>query len=273
MMENFLQLITTDFFITALIAGLSLAVIAGPLGSFIVWRRMSYFGDTLAHSALLGIAIGLLTESDPQLSIILSCLVLALLLAFLERIPSISTDTILGILAHSSLAIGIVFIALTSSLRVDIEAYLFGSMLTITDADLAWTLSIGGLVAFALIKKWNDFLSATVNAEIAQVEGVNVRRSNLILIVLVALTIAVAMKIVGVLLITSLLIIPPAAARKLARTPEKMALLASLIGALSVVCGLIGAFFLDTPAGPTIVVVASIFFVALYFGPRIARNG
>ena len=176
-------------------------------------------------------------------------------------------------MAHSSLAIGIVFIALTSSLRVDIEAYLFGSMLTITDADLAWTLSIGGLVAFALIKKWNDFLSATVNAEIAQVEGVNVRRSNLILIVLVALTIAVAMKIVGVLLITSLLIIPPAAARKLARTPEKMALFASLIGALSVVCGLIGAFFLDTPAGPTIVVVASIFFVVLYFGPRVARNG
>ena len=272
-MENFLQLITADFFLTALIASLSLAFIAGPLGSFIVWRRMSYFGDTLAHSALLGIAIGLLTDSDPQLSIILSCVVLALLLAFLDRNPSISTDTILGILAHSSLAIGIVFIALTSSLRVDLEAYLFGSMLTITGTDLTWILSIGGLVVFTLIKKWNAFLSSTVNAEIAEVEGVNVRQSNLILILLVALTIAVAMKIVGVLLITSLLIIPPAAARKLARTPEKMALLASLIGALSVVCGLIGAFFLDTPAGPTIVVVASIFFVTLYFGPRAGRNG
>ena len=271
-MENFLQLITADFFITALIAGLSLALIAGPLGSFIVWRRMSYFGDTLAHAALLGVAIGLFTDSDPQLSIILSCLVLGVLLAFLDRSPSLSTDTLLGILAHSSLAIGIVFITLTNSLRINLEAYLFGSMLTINASDLIWVLMIVVIVIFALVKNWNNLLSATVHAEIAEVEGVNVKQSNLILIVLIALTIAVSMKIVGVLLITSLLIIPPAAARRLAKTPERMALLASCIGSLSIVLGLVSAFLLDSPAGPTIVVVASIFFAVFYFGPSTSNK-
>jgi len=271
-MENFIQLITADFFLAALVAGLCLAIIAGPLGSFIVWRRMSYFGDTLAHSALLGVAIGLLTDSDPQLSIILSCLVLGVLLAFLDRNSSLSTDTLLGILAHSSLAVGVVFISLANSLRVNLEAYLFGSMLTISSTDLVWVFLITAIVILALAKNWNSFLSATVHAEIAEVEGINVKQSNLILVVLVALTIAVAMKIVGVLLITSLLIIPPAAARRLAKTPEKMALIASLIGSLSIILGLFGAFFIDSPAGPTIVVIASIFFAVLYFYPSASNK-
>ena len=101
------QLLQAEFFYFALLAGVSLALVAGPLGSFIVWRRMSYFGDTLAHSALLGIAIGLITDSNAQLSIVISCLVLAFILTLLDRKPTLSSDTLLGILAHSSLAIGI----------------------------------------------------------------------------------------------------------------------------------------------------------------------
>lgn len=267
MSNSFAQLVTADFFLFALTAGLSLAVIAGPLGSFIVWRRMSYFGDTLAHSALLGIAIGLITDSNPQLSIIISCLILAGILTLLDRRPSISTDTLLGILAHSTLAVGVVVLALTDSIRVNLEAYLFGALLTISSTDLFWVLAVVLVVGIALYRFWNDLLSITVHAELAEIEGVNINRLNLILVLLMALTIAVSMKIVGVLLITSLLIIPPAAARRLADNPEAMALMASLIGAVSVLLGLVSAFYLDAPVGPTIVVCATLVFLVSFFAP------
>ncbi len=259
-----IDLITSDFFLYALLAGICLAAIAGPLGCFIVWRRMSYFGDTLAHSALLGVAIGILTGSNLQLSIIISSLLLALLLSLLERRPDLATDTLLGILAHSALAIGVVFLALTQNVRINLEAYLFGSLLTISTGDLLWIVIITGIVLVGLFRFWSPLLSATVHAEIAEIEGLNVRRLNMILVIMVALTIAVAMKIVGVLLITSLLIIPPATARKLAQTPEQMALFASILGILSVAVGLIAAYLLDTPAGPTIVLLATGFFASSY---------
>ena len=264
------QLFVSDFFWFAVIAGIALAAVAGPLGSFIVWRRMSYFGDTLAHSALLGIAIGLMTDSNPQLSIIISSIVLALLLALLDRRPDLSSDTLLGILAHSSLAFGVVLLALADSVRVDIEAYLFGAMLTINANDLVWIVAITCIVLVLLYRYWNDLLSITVHAEIAEIEGVNVQRMNLLLVILVALTIAVSMKIVGVLLITSLLIIPPATSRRLSRSPEQMGAIASALGIMSIVIGLLLAFYLDTPVGPTIVVIATAFFALSYLAPKSA---
>ncbi len=272
MIDSIALFLTTDFVLYALAAGISLALIAGPLGSFIVWRRMSYFGDTLAHSALLGIALGLITNSNPQLSIIISCLLFAFILTLLDRRPSVSTDTLLGILAHSSLALGIVVLAMADSVRVDLEAYLFGALLTIGNVDLIWILVVAALVAAVLYWFWNDFVSITVHAEIAEIEGTNVNRLNLILVLLIALTIAVSMKIVGVLLITSLLIIPPAAARSLATTPEQMSRKASIIGVISVVLGLLSAFYFDVPVGPSIVVVATLIFLGFYFFPAVQND-
>ena len=272
MIDSMTLFFTTDFVLYALAAGISLSLVAGPLGSFIVWRRMSYFGDTLAHSALLGIALGLITDSNPQLSIIFSCLLFAFILTLLDRRPSLSTDALLGILAHSSLALGIVVLALADSVRVDLEAYLFGALLTIGNADLIWILLVSTVVTIVLYWFWNDFVSITVHSEIAKIEGANVKRLNLILVLLIALTIAVSMKIVGVLLITSLLIIPPAAARSLANTPEQMAVKASLVGSVSVVLGLISAFYFDVPVGPSIVVVATLIFLLFYFYPGVLKS-
>ena len=268
-----LQLFTTDFFLLALCAGIALACVCGPLGCFIVWRRMSFFGDTLAHSALLGIALGLATNSDPQLSIVISGLLLAFLLSILEKNSLVSTDTLLGLLAHSTLAIGVVFLALTDNIRVNIEAYLFGDMLTISRSNLLWIAGISLAVGLTLYRFWNDFLSITVHAELAEIEGVNVQRMRLLLIILTALTISVALKIVGVLLITSLLIIPPATARRFAETPEKMAFFAIIIGILAVIAGLVVAFELDTPVGPTIVVCATFLFALSYLKTGHITNG
>ena len=261
-----------DFVLYALIAGLSLAVVAGPLGSFVVWRRMSYFGDTLAHSALLGIALGLLLDFSLQLSIITVCVITGLLLVSMSRQDTVATDTLLGILAHSALASGVVLLALTGSIQVSLEAYLFGELLTIRIVDLLLIVFVSLLVLAILLVYWNRFLSFTVHEELASIEGVPVQKLRYLLVILMAVTTAAALKIVGVLLITSLLIIPPAAARQLARGPEQMAILASIIGCLSVLTGLFAAFQIDTPVGPSIVVAAALAFLVFYLLPFAAKK-
>ncbi|HAI70292.1 MAG TPA: hypothetical protein DCM38_12760 [Gammaproteobacteria bacterium] len=275
-----------DFLWRALLGGLGVAVIAGPLGCFIVWRRMAYFGDTLAHSALLGIALGfllnlkltvhleLLTLSSLlMLSTLIVCLAIALLLVILESQKRFATDTLLGILAHSALSLGLVALAFLQGegLRIDLYAYLFGDLLAITRTDLYWIYGGGGLILLSLVFIWQSLLSITIHEELAQVEGVSVAWIRLLFMLMVALVIAIAMKIVGILLITSMLIIPAAAARSLAKTPEQMAVLASIIGALAVVIGLTLSWHWDIPTGPAVVVAATLLFILTFLLPRTAR--
>ncbi len=257
----------TDFVLRAVIAGVCVALVAGPLGCFVVWRRMSYFGDTLAHSALLGIAFAILLDVHFQLAIITSCLVFAAMLIGLEQKRMLATDTLLGILSHSTLAFGLLVISFSDMVQVNLMAYLFGDLLTVSREDMWWIIICSMLVAVLLYHFWGRFLTLTVHADLAQVEGVPVQRLYAVLVMLVALLIAVAMKIVGVLLITALLIIPPAAARRLAGTPEQMAVGAALIGCASVLLGLLMSWHWDTPAGPSIVAAACGFFVLIYLGP------
>ncbi|MES9977050.1 zinc ABC transporter permease subunit ZnuB [Candidatus Thiodiazotropha sp. LNASS1] len=249
-----------DFLTRALIAGLGVALVTGPLGVFVVWRRMAYFGDTLAHSALLGVALGFLLGISLNLSVILLGILLALLLVGMSDNRQLSQDTQLGILAHSALSLGLVVMAFQTSVRVDLMGYLFGDILAVTAGDLLWVWGGGLLVLLVLILIWRPLLSLTVHEELAQVEGVPVERMRLIFMLLIALVIAVSMKIVGVLLITSMMIIPAAAARRFSRTPEQMALVAAAVGALAVVLGLAGSWQWDTPAGPSVVVAAAMLF-------------
>jgi zinc transport system permease protein len=252
-----------DFMLRALIAGLGVALVSGPLGAFVVWRRMAYFGDTLAHSALLGVALGFLLEININLSIILVCLALAMLLVVLQHQQRLASDTLLGILSHSALSLGLIVLALIQTLRLDLMGYLFGDILAVTQVDIYWIWG-GGLVALiALIIIWRPLLAITVHEELARVEGVPVTAIRMIFMLLIALVIAVAMKVVGILLITSLLIIPAATARRFASTPEQMALLAVVVGCLAVGGGLFGSLQWDLPAGPAVVVVAALqFFIA-----------
>ena len=249
-----------DFILRALLAGLMVAIIAGPLGCFVVWRRMSYFGDTLAHSALFGIALGLLLDINLELAVIMACMLLAVVLVMLENRRGLSTDTILGILAHSSLALGLVIISFTDN-QVNLMAYLFGDLLTVSTSNLIWIGLTVVIVLGVLFKNWNRLLTITLHEELAQVEGLNVLQLRLLLMMLIALIVAVSMKVVGVLLITSLLIIPPACARAFTKTPETMSAFASIVGCIAVCGGLAASWFWDTPTGPSIVVATSILFV------------
>ena len=244
------------------LAGMLLAVAAGPLGSFVVWRKMSYFGDTLAHASLLGVAFGLMLNVNPFYTVIGVTLILALILVWLEKRPQLAVDTLLGIMAHSSLSLGLVVVSLMDNVRVDLMAYLFGDLLSVTYTDVTAIL-IGVIIVCGLIFwQWRALLSMTINQELAFVDGIKIQRLRILLMMVTALTIGIAMKFVGALIITSLLIIPAATARRFARTPEQMASIAVLIGMLAVTGGLALSALYDTPAGPSVVLSAAILFIA-----------
>ena len=245
-----------DFFFRALLGGIGVAIVAGPVGCFIIWRRLAYFGDTLSHSALLGVAMALLLELNITLSVFFISLIVSLLLLLLQKRASLSSDALLGMLAHATLAVGLVVLAFMTWVRVDLMGFLFGNILAVTTNDLAviWFGGLAVLIGLSLI--WRRLFAATVNYELAKAEGAKPDFTNIVFMVLVAAVIAVSMKLVGVLLITALLIIPAATARRFSTSPEHMAVIAAVIGALSVFVGLNGSLQWDTPAGPSIVVAA-----------------
>ncbi|MCF6199555.1 MAG: metal ABC transporter permease [Hyphomicrobiaceae bacterium] len=250
-----------DFFVRAMVAGIGVALIAAPLGCFMVWRRMAYFGDTLSHSALLGVALGLLLQINIVLSVFVVAALVSVALLVLQRDDRLTSDTALGILSHSALALGLVVIAFLPGLRVDLMSYLFGDILAVSRFDIG-VIYGGGLLILALLALiWRPLLAQTVSAELALSEGLNPQRANLVYMLLVALGIAIAMKIVGILLITALLIIPAATARIFSKTPEQMAAYAMLVGVGAVIVGLMGSMQSDTPSGPSIVVAALLFFL------------
>ncbi|MBL4786493.1 MAG: metal ABC transporter permease [Cohaesibacteraceae bacterium] len=252
-----------DFLFRALLAGTGIAIISGPLGCFVVWRRMAYFGDTLAHAALLGVALGLAFGTWPIAGAFAVVVTIALILFLMQRGNRLPGDTLLGILSHGSLSLGLVAIAFMTWIRIDLLSYLFGDILAVSGFDIALIWGMAVCLLAIIIVVWRDCLAATVSRDIAAAEGINVSRADLIIILLIAVVIALAMKLIGVLLITSLLIIPAATARQISRTPEAMAFVASAIGIVSVALGLWGALTFDTPAGPSIVLAAlCLFFIS-----------
>ena len=256
-----------DFLFRALLAGAGVALIAGPLGCFIVWRRMAYFGDTMAHSALLGVALSVLFDVNITLGVFVVATFGALALIMMQRRAPLSSDALLGILSHSMLALGIVIVAMMTWLRIDLMAFLFGDILAVSWTDIVVVYAGGALILAFLIFIWRPLLAGTVSSELAAAESLHPERARIIFMLLMAAVIAIAMKIVGILLITSLLIIPAAAARRFASSPEMMAVLAAIIGVIAVCVGLFGSLTWDTPSGPSIVVAAAMIFLLSLLTP------
>ena len=256
-----MSLVLDDFFTRAIVAGIGVALVAGPLGCYIVWRRLAYLGDTLSHAGLLGIALALLFQINITLSIFLVSVFVSLALIFMQRRVTLSSDALLGLLAHSTLALGMVALSFMTWVRVDLMGFLFGDILAVTTFDIAIIWGGGLCVLIVLMTFWKSLFAATVNLELAQAEGLKPEQANIIFMLLLAAVIAITMKIVGVLLITSMLIFPAAIARRFASGPEQMAILSAMIGIIAVFGGLFASLQWDTPAGPSIVAAASVFFV------------
>lgn len=248
-----------DFMTRAVLAGLGLVLAAGPLGCFVVWRRMAYFGDATAHAAILGVAMAFAFGVSIYLGTLAVALAMAVLVATLTG-RGHAMDTMLGVLSHSALAIGLVAASFVPNLRVDLSAFLFGDILAVGRSDLIWIWGGAIAVLALLIWRWQRLVSATVNEELAMAAGIDPRIERLVLSIALALVVAVAIRIVGALLISAMLIVPAAAARGMSRTPEQMALIATVLGMVAVMAGLFASLQLDSPAGPSIVAAAAILF-------------
>ncbi len=244
-----------DFIIRAFVAGIGLALITGPLGCFIIWRRLSYFGDTIAHSALLGVVIAYAMNFNLIIAVFAVSCFIALSLLFLQKRTNLPDDALLGLLAHSVLAIGLVLLGIVSFIRIDLMGLLFGDILSVNITDVLFVWVGGSIVLIVLILIWRPLFAATVNLELAKAEGLNADLANAIFTILIASVIAISIKIVGILLITGLLIIPAAASRNLSSTPIQMALISSVIGLVSVVLGLQTSMIWNSPTGPTILAI------------------
>ena len=254
-----------DFFIRALVAGIGVAIVTGPLGCFVVWRRLSYFGDTLAHSALLGVTLAYSFQFNIAFSVFLISSLIALILIKLQKRTNLPGDALLGLLAHSSLAVGLVVIGFLTFIRFDIMGLLFGDILAVNVTDLLIIWLGGGLILLVLKIIWKPLFASTVNYELAEAEGLNPDRAKAVFTILMAALIAISIKMVGLLLITGMLIIPAAMARNLSDSPFKMVLFSIIGGLLSVLIGLFSSLEFNTPSGPSIIAAALFLFILSLF--------
>ena len=250
-----------DFLFRALVAGIGIALVTGPLGCFVVWRRLSFFGDTLAHSALLGVLLSVSFDINISLSVFAVSSLVALFLLRLQNITNLASDSLLGLLSHSSLAIGLVVLGFLSFIRFDIMGVLFGDILSVSVNDLLIIWFGGATILVVLWRIWKPLFAATVNYELAEAEGMQPDKINIIFTILLAALIAISIKMVGLLLITGMLIIPTAMARNLSNNPKQMVIFSIIGGLLSVFIGLYSSFELNTASGPTIITVALILFI------------
>ncbi len=273
---------------SALIAPLVLAIIAGPVGCLIVWRRMAYFGDAIAHSALLGVAVGLFIGFAPNIGVALICAVFAILLVYLQHRRKLSIDTLLGILAHGALAIGLLLVFWSAletghgshhepNHTIDphtlLEIYLLGSLENIS-MNQNIILIIGALIIAVILKLiWEPLILMTLNMDLARAEGVPTLRLQYIMMGIMTALVVMGLQITGVLFITSLLIMPAAAARQISTTPEKMILWAVIFAFSGVLSGYIASHEIHLPPGPTIVsALTTIFIISLLISVFLRRK-
>jgi zinc transport system permease protein len=263
---------TEPFMLRAMLAGLALAIVAAPLGCFVVWRRMAYFGETIAQGGLLGVALGVVLSINPTLAILGVALLLSLLMLRLSRQTLVPLDSVLGVMAHATLAIGLVIASLVRGPSVDLMAILFGDIYAVTQSDLQW-IAIAGLISFiGLLRIWNPLLSLSVHEDLAAAEGVSVERTKAVFIIILAVVVAIAIKIVGALLTIAFLIMPASAARPFSETPEQMAFFATIFATLAVAFGLFVSVSLDSPGGPSIVLVLTTMFVIAMIPVAVSRR-
>ena len=251
--------ITDPFILRGILAGIAVALISGLVGCFVVWKRMSYYGESIAHSSLLGVAFAILMGVSINLGVVFTCLLFGILFLWLQHSKVLSSDTLLGVLAHLALALGIIVISL-NKIKIDIHAFLFGDILTVSSSDL-WAMYLGVLIAvFLICYNWSSLLLVTIDEDLAKAEGVNTLNINLLFTSILTIVVAISIQIIGLLLITAMLIIPAAASRRLTNSPETMALVATFIGIVSVILGILLSVEIDAPSGPSIVLVSAILF-------------
>ncbi len=248
--------------VRACLGGVGVALLAGPMGCLLVWRRMAFFTDALGHSTLLGIGLGIVFHLSPRVSALLGMVLLIVPLFFLKRTTP-QTDALLGGMSHAYLAFGLLLIHLLPGVNINIHALLFGDILSTTLKDLAWIYGVGLLIFVGLGFFWSALVSMSVNEDMAKIEGIATAWVEGVFFVLVGLLVAIALQVVGVLLTAALLILPALCSTRIGKTPEQTAVLASSIGIACTLGGIALAFWWDVPVGPSIAATMAFIFCAI----------
>jgi zinc transport system permease protein len=251
----------SNFIFLLIIAGMGLSLMTSPMGCFLVWRRMSFFGDALAHSALLGVGFGLLLNLNIYVGISIICMFVAIILTLTNEKKGLSSDTWLSIISYSALALGIILVNKLPNVRIDPANYLFGDILTLQPLDLLWIYGCAIGVWVFIYYKWQPLLLLTLDEGLAQAEGISITSLKLNFMLILALTVAISLKFVGALLVPALLVIPSAAARNNAKTPEQMIGYTLLFTFISITIGLILSIVFNLMTGPTIVLTSLFLFI------------
>jgi zinc transport system permease protein len=251
-----LDIFNYNFMIRAFAAGLMIAVIAPMIGHFLVMRRFSLIADTLSHVALSGVAIGLLTGTQPLITTIILTILASLAIERLRSRQHLSGETVLALFLPGGLALSVVLLSLSNGFNANLFSYLFGSITTVTANEIWLVLSLGITTMVTVLFLYKRLLYAAFDEDSAQVSGVPVKLVNTTLLVLTAITVSLAMRVVGVLLIGALMTIPVVAAMQLGKSFFHSMVLSILFAVSSVVVGLFLAYYLNLPAGGAIVLLA-----------------
>ncbi len=255
-----------DFLLRSIIAGLMMVSIAAPIGCLMVWQRLAFLSDTLGHAAVLGVGLGLLLQLPPMVGVLGVVLLIVISLSQVVNFNNALSETTLAIISNTGLAAGLIIIGLLPENTVSVEAILFGDLLSVTLTDLGMILVTTLVLVFLLKQHWRSFVAVSVSREIAQAEGIQVRKVQLLMYLMIALLVAVMMKVMGVLLIAAMLVIPTSAARMLSNSPERMVIFSAFYGIAALTGGLFSSFQFDWQTGPSIVLSAtSLLLVTLLF--------
>ncbi len=248
-----------EFIIQIIIAAIGISLITSALGCFVIWKKMAYFGDSLAHASLLGIAIGILFSIDINLMILATTILFAVILGFLQNRNFLSNDALLGILAHGGISLAMIIISFSHA-NFDLEGFLFGSLLFVENKDILLIYLALFIIYPIIFLNWQKFILLTLNSDIACSMGINPAKYRMIFTILIALTITITIKITGVLLVTSLLIIPASISRIISKSPNQMLLFSTIISVFSSILGSILSYQFDLILGPTIITITIIIF-------------
>jgi len=260
-----LDAFTYAFMQRAVVAGILVGFTASYYGAFVVQRRMSFMGSGLAHTAFGGIALGLLLESEPLWISVPFTVLVAIMITWIKQKAKISVDTSIGILFSVSVALGIIFISLKEGYSVDAFTYLFGSILSVNPSDLWFSSAVAFITILTFFRLWHKWAYSTFDVELAAADKHHVQSDNYLLSILIAVSIVISIKLVGIILIAAFLVVPPAAAKLISRTFFRMTTLSVIIGIFSAISGLYLSLVFDIPSGATIILIqAAIFILALF---------
>jgi len=246
-----------DYLWRSIAAGLIMVSIAAPMGCLMVWQRLAFLSDTLGHAAVLGVGLGLMLQLLPIVGVLAVALVIVFSLSRVSNFNTALSETTLAIISHTGLAGGIILLGVLPAQTANLEGILFGDLLATSRADLLGLLATTLVLMALLLRNWRAFVAVSVSREIAQAEGVPVRKMQALMYTMIALLVAVMMKVMGVLLIAAMLVIPTTSARLFSRSPEQMVGVSALYGLGALAGGIASSYHFDWQTGPAIVVSAT----------------